>query len=64
MTTEQKPDPTPAPPAGDGAPEQPAAPEATEVQLAYAGPSAVVTAEGKSQLALFGNLHRDPVHKW
>ncbi|MCI0459208.1 MAG: SWIM zinc finger domain-containing protein [Gemmataceae bacterium] len=62
MTTEDKPQPTPAPATGDGAAEQqPAAPEATEVHLAYAGPSAVVTAEGKSQLALFGNLNRDPV---
>src|SRR5262245_32127661 len=62
MTTEDKPQPTPAQPVGDGAaPQQPPAPEATEIRLAYAGPSAVVTAEGKSQLALFGNLQRDPV---
>ena len=55
-------EPTPAPqPAADGrAPAQPAA-EATTFDLAYAGPSAVVTAEGKSELALFGNLRRDPV---
>jgi predicted DNA-binding WGR domain protein len=63
MSSEQKPEPTPGqPPAqGDGAPAQQPAAEATTFDLAYAGPSAVVTAEGKSELALFGNLRRDPV---
>src|SRR5262245_5839934 len=60
MTTEEKPQPTPAEPTGDGAPAPPPQ-DATEIHLAYAGPSAVVTSEGKSQLALFGNLDRDPV---
>src|SRR4051794_34332456 len=62
MSSAEKDQPTPVqPPApSDSAPQQPAA-DATTFDLAYAGPSAVVTAEGKSELALFGNLRRDPV---
>lgn len=60
MSSAEQSEPTPTPqPAADGAA---APPPATEVKLAYAGPSAVVTAEGHSDLALFGNLRRDPVH--
>jgi hypothetical protein len=36
-------------------------PDHTDIDLAYAGPSRLVTAEGKAELALFGNLKRDPV---
>src|SRR5437764_10398903 len=62
MTSEQKPEPTSAQsPATDGAAAPLPAAEATTFDLAYAGPSAVVTTEGKSELALFGNLRRDPV---
>jgi hypothetical protein len=44
-------------------PRQPAAPEpaTTEVRMAYAGLSTLVTSEGTARLALAGNLHRDPV---
>ncbi len=41
--------------------DEPAAPDQTDVSLAYEGESRVVSAEGKSQLRLFGNRHRDPV---
>jgi hypothetical protein len=41
--------------------EAPAPPEHTSVHLAYAGASRVIASEGASQLALFGNLERDPV---
>src|SRR5262245_34630179 len=58
MSSADKPEPTPG---QQPTPEQPPAPEATEVRLAYAGPSAVVTTEATAQLALFGNLLRDPV---
>src|SRR4051794_21904190 len=62
MSSEQKLEPTPAQePAPDGAAAPPPAPEATEMTLSYAGPSAVVASEGKAQLALFGELHRAPV---
>jgi len=37
------------------------APAATDVTLAYAGPSRVAAVEGSAALALFGNLRRDPV---
>lgn len=39
-----------------------AASEQTEVSLAYPGESRVVTAEGQSELRLFGNQRRDPVN--
>lgn len=38
-----------------------AAPEATSVHLAYAGVSRVVATEGAAEVALYGNLDRDPV---
>jgi hypothetical protein len=40
---------------------EPAGPETTEVRLAYAGVSTLVTTEGTARLALAGNLRRDPV---
>src|SRR4051812_3419324 len=40
---------------------EPTGPEATEVTLAYAGLSSLVTTEDKARLALAGNLNRDPV---
>lgn len=47
-------------PASEETPETAPA-EQTEVALAYQGESRVVSAEGESELRLFGNLHRDPV---
>lgn len=44
-----------------GPPEEPAAPEATEIRLTYAGVSTLVASEGASRLALAGDLRRDPV---
>jgi predicted DNA-binding WGR domain protein len=63
MSSEDKTQPTPAqpPPTGEGAAQPQPAADATTIDLAYAGPSAVVTTEGKAELALFGNLRRDPV---
>ena len=40
----------------------PAAPSTTEVQFGYAGQSRMVSDTEMPQLALFGNLHRDPVY--
>src|SRR3954469_21725347 len=45
----------------DTAPAGPPAPERTEVHLAYAAASRLVADEGSAQLALAGNLLRDPV---
>jgi hypothetical protein len=53
MTTEP---PTPEA-AAEGTPETPS----MVVPLTYAGASAVTTAQGKAELALFANLRRDPV---
>ncbi len=47
--------------APDTAPDGPSVPERTEVHLSYAAASRLVAGEGSAQLALAGNLLRDPV---
>src|SRR5271154_4677224 len=42
-------------------PQAPAEPQHTSVHLAYAGASRVVASEGAAELALYGNLDRDPI---
>src|SRR3954447_5441959 len=42
-------------------PHEPAAPDTTEVQMAYAGLSTLVATEDAARLALAGDLRRDPV---
>jgi hypothetical protein len=37
-------------------------PERTDLRLTYAGASQVIASEGAAQVALYGNLLRDPVH--
>ena len=59
----------PAPPPDPSAPDMPAAaepaaeaaPQSTEVDLAYAGVSRAVTTPDAAQVALYGNLRREPV---
>jgi hypothetical protein len=56
--------PTEAPPADSTVaivPAEDAAPQATPVELAYAGISRAVTTESDAQVALFGDLKRPPV---
>jgi hypothetical protein len=47
-------------PPPDVSPDEPPAPERTEVHLAYAGASRMVSSEGSAQLALAANILRDP----
>ncbi|MEZ6127908.1 MAG: hypothetical protein R3C59_04455 [Planctomycetaceae bacterium] len=51
MTDEPEPDATPPD----------SEPNVTDVNLSYAAPSRLTADDGKAQLSLFGNLHRDPV---
>lgn len=46
---------------GEGKDELAPADDHTEVELSYAGPSQMLSDQGTSRLALFGNLKRDPV---